>query len=68
LKTFFISNSWIKRVIYGGLIMKEEYIIALDLSLLNTGYTICDNNFKVAKIGSIPTNAKDSIDERLDVI
>jgi hypothetical protein len=48
--------------------MKEEYIIALDLSLLNTGYTICDNNFKVAKIGSIPTNAKDSIDERLDVI
>lgn len=48
--------------------MQEEYIIALDLSLLNTGYTICDNNFKVVKIGSILTNPKDATDKRLDVI
>lgn len=48
--------------------MNNEHIFSLDLSLARTGYTICDLNLKVKKIGSIRTDPNKHTDERLGLI
>jgi hypothetical protein len=45
-----------------------KYIFAFDLSLVSTGYTIADKDFNIVEIGTIPTNSKFRVDQRLHFI
>jgi hypothetical protein len=36
----------------------NNHIIALDLALKNTGYSVCDMNFKFKEVGHIKTDQK----------
>ena len=44
---------------------QQKNIIAFDLSLSCTGYSVFRNDAKILKIGSIETSSKDSTPKRL---
>jgi hypothetical protein len=45
-----------------------KYILALDLSLKQTGYTIADEDNMIIELGTVYTSTKHSVDKRLKTI
>ncbi len=61
----FLKNKTIRFVMFFRGEMEEKYVIALDLSLSNSGVCIFDKNRNPVELCSIPTNGKDPHGVRL---